>query len=186
MHARNYTVAAEAGTLTIDYNGEHLDMNAIAVIHLNLQAIAEKVLESMLEDKIPQDIRRAYSPGISGRFEYTLNPNIRLVPNEIRIGSLFETITPYIPRINKQDIRPAMQGVLGNIIFAIGCATFGEYFYTETKIPATPEPQSRVDVGAHVAAIAVVLAQHGQNSLKIKYTGADGSVMEVEINPSRK
>jgi hypothetical protein len=186
MYARNYTAAPEAGTLTIDYNGEHLDMNAIAVIHLNLQVIAENVLENMLDDNIPQDMRRAFSPGITGRFEYSLNPTIRLVPTEIRIGSLFESVIPFIPLLADADVRAAMQGVLGNIIFTIGCASFGAYFSTETKgQPLQPIP-TPIDVGANIAAIAVALAQHGPHALKIKYTGVDGSVTEVEINPGPK
>jgi hypothetical protein len=186
MHARNYTALSEAGLLAIEYNGENLDMNAIAVIQLNLQAIAEKVVADLADVRIPQNIQTAFSPGIVGRFEYTLNPTIRLVPSEIRIGSLFEYVVPFVPIIADPDVRAAMQGVLGNIIFAIGHSSLGNYFKTKTTGQVTQADNSQAEVGPNVAAMAVALAQHGSHSIKISHKRADGSVTEVEITPTQK
>ncbi|MCD5364067.1 hypothetical protein [Chromobacterium aquaticum] len=184
MHARNYTELPEAGVLAIEYCGENLDMNAIAVIQLNLQAIAEKVAAHVTGVRISEDVRTAFSPGITGRFEYTLNPTIRLVPNEIRIGSLFEYVIPFVPILTDPDVRAAMQGVLGNIIFTIGNSTPGNYFQAETKgkTPRAATPQ--IEIGPNVAAIAVALAQHGPQGLTIRHKAPDGSVTEVEIKPN--
>ena len=66
MHARNYTELSEAGLLAIEYRGENLDMNAIAVIQLNLQAIAEIVAAHMTGARMQDDVRTAFSPGIAG------------------------------------------------------------------------------------------------------------------------
>jgi hypothetical protein len=184
MHSRNYTALPEAGTLAIEYQGDNLDMNAIAVIQLNLQAIAEKVVANMAGIRISEDIRTAFSPGIVGRFEYTLNPAIRLVPNEIRIGSLFEYVIPFIPILVDPDVRAAMQGVLGNIIFTIGSSTFGNYFRTETKGQAPQAVTPQIEIGPNIAAIAVVLAQHGPHGLTIRHKAPDGSVTEVAITPN--
>ncbi len=184
MHARNYTELSEAGLLAIEYRGENLDMNAIAVIQLNLQAIAEIVAAHMTGARMQDDVRTAFSPGIAGRFEYTLNPAIRLVPNEIRIGSLFEYVIPFIPILADADVRAAMQGVFGNIIFAIGNSTFGKYFRTETKGQTPQMVTPQIEVGPNVAAIAVALAQHGPQGLTIRHKAPDGSVTEVEITPN--
>jgi hypothetical protein len=184
LHTRNYTAFDEAGVLAIEYQGENLDMNALAIIHLNLQAISEKVATNMAGARASKDTRTAFSPGVVGRFEYTLNPDIRLVPNEIRIGSLFEYAIPFIPILTDPDVRAAMQGVLGNIIFAIGNSTLGNYFKAETKGLTSQVEAPNVEVGPNVAAIAVAIAQHGTQSLKIRHKAADGSETEVEITPN--
>ena len=184
MHARNYTELSEAGLLAIEYHGENLDMNAIAVIQLNLQAIAEMVVAHMTDARIPEEVRTAFSPGITGRFEYTLNPAIRLVPNEIRIGSLFEYVIPFIPILADADVRASMQGVFGNIIYAIGNSALGKYFRAEIKGQSPQVVTPQIEVGPNVAAIAVALAQHGPQGLTIRHKAPDGSVTEVVITPN--
>lgn len=184
MNARDYIQLTEAGMLSISYLGDNLDMNAIAVIQLNLQAIAEKVAAEIIGDNVVEDPRTAYSPGIKGRFEYTLNPTIRLVPKEIRIGSLFEYATPFVSILLNPDIRAALQGVMGNIIFSVAQSSYGNYFSTKTKEEILETPPTQVDVGSNVAAIVVALAQHGPQAFTIRHTGADGSYTEVEIKPN--
>jgi hypothetical protein len=183
-----YEEVSEAGTLRIDYHGRSLDTHSIAVIHLNLQEIYDKVAWGTLADKFRwPDIPFYFGWRHPHYRYYRWLPDQRLVRAEIRelqTGSLVETVVLLIPAVLADpNVRAVLQNLAANIIYEIGATRLRGVRKDDQK--SAPRSQSRIppmfDVRSNVREIVQAIAENGGGKLRFTHKSPEGEISTVEV-----
>lgn len=181
-----YQNLEESGRLRIDYQGNKMDTYTLAILNLNLQDIIDKVAYSSLHREGLLGPRHKRFRPRSALPTYSDVRLIRAEVTEIRSGSLFEEISFFIPAILADaNVRAVLQGVVANIIFAIGTSGIrgisntnnNEYDQSEyrRRLPRDPE------IGGNLRDITMALAENGGGEIEFSHQTPNGTKTKVKI-----
>lgn len=178
--APDFILIEDAGTLEIAYDGRPLDLEAIGVLHLNIQDIIDRVAYTILrsEDLVgPYGQRRRSSTAYRAFYGSRV---VRAQPTKISIGSFYATIAFLIPVVlSDPDVRAVLQNLAGSVVWSIATSRYARWCGESNKSPERLQAPRypRIDVGANIRDIAMALAENGGGALKFR----DGNGFEVEI-----
>ena len=114
-----YEPLEEAGHLTIKYEGPDLDLYSFALLQLHLQGIIDRVAYADLERlyRFSSSVRRYRRTG----FFYDHEPQsiVRSEVSRLEYGSYELELSFFIASFADPDLRAALQGFAGNVIYAI-------------------------------------------------------------------